>query len=95
MVAAAVAATVPVAADELATAVKTRDAKRVLALLKGGVDPNSHSTYGSPINRAAAVGPPEIVDALLDAGADPRMRGFGGVSPLHAAALSGQCRQAR
>jgi ankyrin repeat protein len=41
------------------------------------------------------VGPPEIVDALLDAGADPRMRGFGGMSPLHAAALSGQSEIAR
>jgi len=36
------------------------------------------------------LGPPEIVVALLDAGADPDMRGFAGVSPLHAAALSGQ-----
>jgi len=80
----------PAVADELAVAVKARDIKQVLALLKGGADPNRHSSYGAPINEAATLGPPEIVVALLDAGADPDMRGFAGVSPLHAAALSGQ-----
>ena len=84
------AAAGPVAADDLAVAVKARDAKQVLVLLKGGADPNRHSSYGGAINVAAALGPAEIVVALLDAGADPQMRGFGGVSPLHAAALSGQ-----
>lgn len=80
----------PVAADDLATAVKARDAEQVLALLKGGADPNRAASYGGPINLAAALGPPESVVALLDAGADPQTRGFGGMSPLHSAALSGQ-----
>lgn len=80
----------PVAADDLTAAVKARDPQRVLALLKDGADPNSQLNYGAPINLAAALGPPEIVVVLLDAGADPRMRGFGGASPLHAAVLSRQ-----
>lgn len=87
---AALAAMSPAAADDLAIAVKARDTEQVLALLKGGADPNQHSSYGAPINVAAALGPPEIVVALLDAGADLQMRGFGGASPLHTAALSGQ-----
>lgn len=63
------AAAGPVAADDLAVAVKARDAKQVLVLLKGGADPNRHSSYGGAINVAAALGPAEIVVALLDAGA--------------------------
>jgi ankyrin repeat protein len=86
----ALAGASPVVADDLAVAVKTRDTNQVLALLKGGADPNQHSSYGAPINLAAALGPPEIVVALLDAGADLQVRGFGGESPLHAAALAGQ-----
>lgn len=86
----AMAFSVPVAADDLTAAVKARDSQRVVALLKAGADPNKPSSYASPINLAAALGPPESVLALLDAGADPETRGFGGSSPLHAAALSGQ-----
>jgi len=85
----------PVAADDLAVAVKARDTNQVLALLEGGADPNRHASYGAPINVASALGPVEIVIALLNAGADPRKRGFGGAGPLHAAALSGQSEIAR
>ncbi|WP_162918477.1 ankyrin repeat domain-containing protein [Taklimakanibacter deserti] len=80
----------PVAADDLTAAIKARDSEQVQALLRGGADSNRSSSYGGPINLAAALGPPEIVVALLDAGADPQMPGFGGMSPLHTAALSGQ-----
>jgi len=80
----------PAAGDDVAAAVKARDTSHVLKLLKAGADPNQHSSYGAPINVAAALGFPEIVVALLDAGADLQTRGFGGVSPLHEAVLSGK-----
>lgn len=80
----------PAAADDLIAAVKARNTQRVLALLEGGANPDSSSPYGGSMNLAAALGPPEIVIALLDAGADPHTRGFGGATPLHAAVLSGQ-----
>lgn len=78
------------AADNLIAAVKARDSRQVLALLKAGADPNRVSSYGGPINLAAALGPPEIVVALLDSGADIHQPGLNGMSPLHSAALSGQ-----
>lgn len=90
ILAAVLAVAEPAAADNLTTAVKARDTPRVLALLKGGANPDSRSPYGAPINLAAALGPSEIVVALLDAGASPQTPGFGGASPLHAAVLSGQ-----
>ena len=79
-----------VAADDLALAIRMRDAKQVSALLKAGADPNRHMSYGSAIGLAAALGPPETVVVLLDAGADPQTPGFGGLTPLHQAVLSGQ-----
>jgi ankyrin repeat protein len=85
----------PVAADDLSVAVKARNEEQVLALLRAGADPNRHASYETPIGLAAALGPPEIVVSLLDAGADPRVRGFGGASPLHTAVLSGQSEIAR
>jgi ankyrin repeat protein len=80
----------PVAAGDLLSAVKARNPEQVEALLKAGADPNRRSSYGAPINLAAGLGSLEIVVDLLDAGADPHVAGFGGATPLHAAALSGQ-----
>src|SRR4051794_32955664 len=70
MLAVTLSAAGPAAADDLAAAVKARDTSHVLALLKAGADPNQHSSYGAPINVAAALGFAEIAVALLDAGAD-------------------------
>jgi ankyrin repeat protein len=77
-------------ADDLATAVKARDSARVSRLLKSGAQSSEHSSYASLLHIAASLGPPEVVIALLDAGADPQARGFGGASPLHTAVLAGQ-----
>jgi ankyrin repeat protein len=80
----------PAAADELANAIRLRDTKQVYSLLKAGADPNRHLSYGAAIGLASALGPPEVVVALLDAGADPQTPGSGGLAPLHQAVLSGQ-----
>ena len=42
-----------IAADDLASAIKSRNMNQVLALLKAGADPNRHSRYETPIGLAA------------------------------------------
>ena len=57
-------------ANDLFDAAKARDVKRGLALLNAGADPNERSPYDGPLHVAAKLGPPEMVIALLEAGAD-------------------------
>jgi ankyrin repeat protein len=77
-------------ATDLHEAVKAKDVARVQALVNAGADPNKRSPYDSPLHVAVRFGPPELVIALLDAGADIELTGYGGIHPLHGAAQAGQ-----
>lgn len=77
-------------ADDLYDAVSLSNVSRALTLLRSGADPNIHSPYDGPLHQAARLGPPELVIALLESGADIELSGYGGAHPLHAAALAGQ-----
>ncbi|MFO0990843.1 MAG: ankyrin repeat domain-containing protein [Hyphomicrobiales bacterium] len=81
---------VPVSADELYDAVRTGNVSRALTLLESGADPNIRSPYDGPLHVAARLGQSELVIALLKAGSDIELSGYGGAHPLHAAALAGQ-----
>lgn len=74
-------------AGELFDAAKTRDLNRALALLDNGANPDDRSPYDGALHVAARLGPPELVTALLDAGANIELQGYGGGRPLHSAAL--------
>jgi ankyrin repeat protein len=59
-----------------------------LELLQAHADPNATQgpRHDRPLHRAATRGSPELVEMLLDAGADPDGRNGRGETPLHAAA---------
>jgi len=80
----------PASADDLSEATKSGDVVRAVALLKSGADPNIRSPYDGPLHLAARLGPPELVIALLKAGANIELPGYGGARPLHSATLAGQ-----
>ena len=67
-----------------------RNVAVVKLLLDSGADPNKRSPYDGPLHVAVRFGPPELVSALLDAGADIELAGYGGIHPLHGAAQAGQ-----
>lgn len=77
-------------ADDLYDAARRRDVDRALTLLEFGANPNIRSPYDGPLHVAARLGQSELVIALLKAGADIELSGYGGAHPLHAAALAGQ-----
>lgn len=53
----------------------------VCALLEGGANPNRTAGPDTPLHFAAWVRTPEVVRALLDAGADPGIKGSKGYTP--------------
>ena len=77
-------------ATELYDAVRARDTDRVMLLLDAGADPNKRSPYDGPLHVAARLGLTGIATRLIEAGADIELTGYGGVHPLHAAAVAEQ-----
>jgi ankyrin repeat protein len=70
----------------LTEAVRYRDATRVSAMLREGIDPDEAAVaVQGPLYAAASSGYPEIASLLLDAGADVNRRGLQGDTPLIAA----------
>ena len=73
-------------------AVKSKDLSLVVKLLKEGIDPNySRRTQYPALHLAASMGCTEIMEKLLDSGADIEKKdiSYGG-TPLHNAAIYGQ-----
>jgi ankyrin repeat protein len=82
----------PAYATDLFDAIRAGHVGRVEKLLVLGADPNKRSPYNGPLHDAARIGSPEITKALIQAGADVELPGFGGVRPLHSAVLAGQAK---
>lgn len=82
---------------ELIAAAQRNDKAAVEALLAEGVNPNLAVDQwgGRALVYAVGHGNVELVRVLLDAGADPDLRGAGGFTPLGRAALDGHARIAR
>jgi len=75
----------------LTAAIRAKDAARVAAAIAAGADARGMDTeFHMPlVTLAALVGDDEVVQRLLDAGADPNAPGGDGRTPLHAAAFAG------
>lgn len=80
---------------EMHTALQTQNWPRVLSLARAHGDEVLsvfvHERGGSaPLHSAAFAGPPALVEALLDCGADVNQRRYGGASALALAAMGEQ-----
>jgi ankyrin repeat protein len=89
--------TVPTAAlvqaGELQDAVKANDVPRVEALLAAGTDINDSDLFGTPLHMAVARGSLEMVNLLIDRGADLEAEASAGqryAHPVHTAAQANQ-----
>lgn len=85
----------PVAPEDLVAAAQAGDVERVAQLLRAGADPNVPvgEEGEHALHVAASGGTTEalaIVDLLLAAGANPRVRALDGATPLHYAAAQGR-----
>lgn len=64
-------------------AINRDDVDEVRSLLASGVDPNLRDAGGDYfLTSAAWIGSPQLVKVLLDAGADPMLKGADGQTPL-------------
>ena len=70
---------------------------KVKALLSWGADPNAEygPTKMTPLHMAASWHKPDVVSALLNAGADPTRMDVNGLGPLHCAAIYGDVASVR
>jgi hypothetical protein len=80
--------TSPEAEIELVAAARNGDTALVRELLDRGVNPNQPVSHGSALAHAAGQGHAEVVELLLERGAD--IEGGGGLSPLACAARKGR-----
>jgi cytohesin len=70
-----------------ATAGDLAEVKRLV--IDCGIDPNKGVNGRTPLREAAAWGHPEVVEFLLEHGADPNIQDNNGGTPLHVAAWNG------
>ena len=80
----------PALAGKLTDAVKLRDVALVRSLLAAGEDVQEKVKGDYPLNVAALYGPVEMVNVLLEGGADIERPSRDGLRPLHNAVLSGR-----
>ncbi len=74
-----------------ALAIRAHDVAAVRQYLAAAGDPDGADAEGEILlNKAVLHGTPEIVDVLLEAGADPNLPGRNGLGPLAIAALAGR-----
>ncbi len=75
----------------LSCAIQGKHVETAKALLERGADLSKATEYGgTPLLRASASGPPELVTLLLNHGADVRQRDDRGWQPLHVALRASQ-----
>lgn len=83
-------------AEELFAAIEARDGERLRRALSAGHDPDARDTLDMPaLWRAVGQGEPDLVAALLEAGAAVDARTGQGNTPLMLAAARGDRRVAR
>ena len=68
--------------SELVQATRLGNIERVQQLLQDGADVNSGTDAGTPLTAASLAGRPELVELLLDNGADPDREDASGNRPL-------------
>lgn len=68
--------------DRLISAIEKGDMALVSQFLNSGLNPNKRLLYGTPLTYAAYAGQTEIVELLIEHGADPALPDEGGSAPL-------------
>lgn len=81
---------IPLGASDVESALRSGDAKALMALIASGLDPNERDTSGETLlNQAVASGKIATVEVLLAAGADPEAEGRDGRRPVSVALANG------
>jgi ankyrin repeat protein len=72
----------------LVLAAMTGDLESVRTLLARGADPNAPARSGAPLSQAVTFGYPDVVQALIAAGASVKMTESSGINLIHWAAIT-------